>query len=93
MNKIQCGKILKCDFYLLRGLMLPLLLMTTAGIIAAIPIFDVSIAIIAALKDDGTNMGKVYELGGPDIISMHELVTSFGSVNFKLLRFVTCESL
>lgn len=44
MNKIQCGKILKCDFYLLRGLMLPLLLMTTAGIIAAIPIFDVSIA-------------------------------------------------
>ena len=44
MNKIQCGKILKCDFYLLRGLMLPLLLMTTAGIIAAIPIFYISFA-------------------------------------------------
>lgn len=35
---------------------------------------DVAAAIIAALKDDGTSMGKTYELGGPDIYSMRELV-------------------
>ncbi|KAI3857103.1 hypothetical protein MKX03_000963 [Papaver bracteatum] len=39
------------------------------------PVFvsDVAAAIIAALKDDGTSMGKTYELGGPDIYSMREL--------------------
>ncbi|KAL6564527.1 hypothetical protein OROMI_015977 [Orobanche minor] len=36
-------------------------------------VVDVASAIIAALKDDGTSMGKVYELGGPDIYTMHEL--------------------
>lgn len=35
---------------------------------------DVASAIVAALKDDGTSMGKVYELGGPEIYTMHELV-------------------
>lgn len=44
MNQILCSKILKCDFYLLRGIMLPLLLMTLAGTIAAIPGSDISIA-------------------------------------------------
>ncbi|XP_039013828.1 NADH dehydrogenase [ubiquinone] 1 alpha subcomplex subunit 9, mitochondrial-like [Hibiscus syriacus] len=34
---------------------------------------DVASAIVAALKDDGTSMGKVYELGGPDIYTVHEL--------------------
>ncbi|KAK6164342.1 hypothetical protein DH2020_001206 [Rehmannia glutinosa] len=36
-------------------------------------VVDVASAIIAALKDDGTSMGKVYELGGPEIYTMHEL--------------------
>ncbi|XP_062079602.1 NADH dehydrogenase [ubiquinone] 1 alpha subcomplex subunit 9, mitochondrial [Humulus lupulus] len=36
-------------------------------------VVDVAAAIIAALKDDGTSMGKVYELGGPDIFTVHEL--------------------
>ncbi|KAL6516212.1 hypothetical protein OROGR_019517 [Orobanche gracilis] len=36
-------------------------------------VVDVASAVIAALKDDGTSMGKVYELGGPDIYTMHEL--------------------
>ncbi|CAA0823920.1 ABC transporter C family member 5, partial [Striga hermonthica] len=36
-------------------------------------VVDVASAIIAALKDDGTSMGKVYELGGPDVYTMHEL--------------------
>lgn len=36
-------------------------------------VVDVAAAIIAALKDDGTSMGKVYELGGPDIFTIHEL--------------------
>ncbi|KAF2292676.1 hypothetical protein GH714_026655 [Hevea brasiliensis] len=36
-------------------------------------VVDVAAAIVAALKDDGTSMGKVYELGGPEIFTMHEL--------------------
>lgn len=37
-------------------------------------VVDVAAAIVAALKDDGTSMGKVYELGGPDIFTVHQLV-------------------
>ncbi|XP_077252724.1 NADH dehydrogenase [ubiquinone] 1 alpha subcomplex subunit 9, mitochondrial-like [Tasmannia lanceolata] len=36
-------------------------------------VVDVAAAIIAALKDDGTSMGKVYELGGPEIFTVHQL--------------------
>ncbi|CAA6662569.1 unnamed protein product [Spirodela intermedia] len=36
-------------------------------------VVDVAAAIIAALKDDGSSMGKVYELGGPDVFTVHEL--------------------
>lgn len=36
-------------------------------------VVDVAAAVVAALKDDGTSMGKVYELGGPDIFTVHEL--------------------
>lgn len=36
-------------------------------------VVDVAAAIIAALKDDGASMGKVYELGGPDVFTVHEL--------------------
>jgi NADH dehydrogenase (ubiquinone) 1 alpha subcomplex subunit 9 len=36
-------------------------------------VVDVASAIIAALKDDGTSMGNIYELGGPDLYTVHEL--------------------
>lgn len=36
-------------------------------------VVDVAAAIIAALKDDGSSMGKTYELGGPEVFTMHEL--------------------
>lgn len=38
-------------------------------------VVDVAAAIVSALKDDGS-MGKIYELGGPEIYTMHELVFS-----------------
>ncbi|PWA36538.1 NAD(P)-binding domain-containing protein [Artemisia annua] len=34
---------------------------------------DVASAVVAALKDDGSSMGKLYELGGPDIHTQREL--------------------
>ncbi|KAL8259001.1 hypothetical protein R6Q59_026954 [Mikania micrantha] len=34
---------------------------------------DVASAVVAALKDDGSSMGKLYELGGPDIYTVHQL--------------------
>ncbi|GAA0166543.1 hypothetical protein Leryth_021672 [Lithospermum erythrorhizon] len=34
---------------------------------------DVASAIVTALKDNGTSMGKTYELGGPDIYTMRQL--------------------
>jgi NADH dehydrogenase (ubiquinone) 1 alpha subcomplex subunit 9 len=39
-------------------------------------VVDVAAALTAALKDDGTSMGKIYELGGPEVFTMHELVSS-----------------
>ncbi|KAJ6826823.1 NADH dehydrogenase [ubiquinone] 1 alpha subcomplex subunit 9, mitochondrial [Iris pallida] len=36
-------------------------------------VVDVAAAIVSSLKDDGSSMGKVYELGGPDVYTMHEL--------------------
>ncbi|XP_052211637.1 NADH dehydrogenase [ubiquinone] 1 alpha subcomplex subunit 9, mitochondrial [Diospyros lotus] len=36
-------------------------------------VVDVASAIVAALKDDGTSMGKLYELGGPEIFTVHQL--------------------
>eukprot|EP00262_Sarcandra_glabra_P004283 TRINITY_DN1523_c4_g1_i1.p1 TRINITY_DN1523_c4_g1~~TRINITY_DN1523_c4_g1_i1.p1 ORF type:complete len:397 (-),score=71.23 TRINITY_DN1523_c4_g1_i1:385-1575(-) len=36
-------------------------------------VVDVAAAIVAALKDDGISMGKVYELGGPEVFTTHEL--------------------
>ena len=38
---------------------------------------DVAAAIVAALKDDGSSMGKTYELGGPDVFTPHDLVNSY----------------
>lgn len=40
-------------------------------------VVDVASAIIAALKDDGSSMGKIYELGGPEIYTINELVCPF----------------
>ena len=37
-------------------------------------VIDVAAAIVNSLKDDGTSMGKIYELGGPEIYTVHELV-------------------
>jgi uncharacterized protein YbjT (DUF2867 family) len=35
---------------------------------------DVAAAIVNSLKDDGTSMGKTYELGGPDVYTVRDLV-------------------
>lgn len=51
-----------------------LFLMIISCRIQPVYVVDVASAIITALKDDGTSMGKVYELGGPDIFTVHELV-------------------
>lgn len=48
-------------------------------------VVDVASAIIAALKDDGSSMGKVYELGGPEIFTMHELVSLCSMTPFFFL--------
>ncbi|KAF5726987.1 hypothetical protein HS088_TW22G00673 [Tripterygium wilfordii] len=55
---------------------------------AAMAKANVVISLIAS-KDDGTSMGKVYELGGPDIFTVHELVTSlsFLSICYDVWRY------
>ncbi|EEF35812.1 NADH-ubiquinone oxidoreductase 39 kD subunit, putative [Ricinus communis] len=45
-------------------------------------VVDVAAAIIAALKDDGSSMGKIYELGGPEILTVHELA----EIMFDMIR-------
>jgi uncharacterized protein YbjT (DUF2867 family) len=37
-------------------------------------VVDVAAAIVNSLKDDGTSMGKTYELGGPDVYTVRDLV-------------------
>lgn len=39
---------------------------------------------MASLKDDGSSMGKVYELGGPEVYTLHQLV----SILHKFLIFL-----
>ncbi|KAE9619404.1 hypothetical protein Lal_00046926 [Lupinus albus] len=36
-------------------------------------VVDVAAALTTALKDNGTSMGKIYELGGPEVFTVHEL--------------------
>ncbi|XP_047310594.1 NADH dehydrogenase [ubiquinone] 1 alpha subcomplex subunit 9, mitochondrial [Impatiens glandulifera] len=36
-------------------------------------VVDVASAIMSALKDDGSSMGKIYELGGPEVFTLHEM--------------------
>ncbi|KAK2997824.1 hypothetical protein RJ639_026149 [Escallonia herrerae] len=43
---------------------------------------DVASAIVTALKDDGTSMGKVYELGGPEVYTTQELA----EVMYEMIR-------
>ncbi|KAA8543428.1 hypothetical protein F0562_021077 [Nyssa sinensis] len=45
-------------------------------------VVDVASAIVAALKDDGTSMGKVYELGGPEVFTVHQLA----EIMYKTIR-------
>lgn len=47
-------------------------------------VVDVASAIVAALRD-GSSMGKVYELGGPDIFTVHELVALCSVNSLSLL--------
>lgn len=35
---------------------------------------DVAAAIVSSVKDDGSSIGKTYELGGPDVYTVNELV-------------------
>ncbi|XP_057535842.1 NADH dehydrogenase [ubiquinone] 1 alpha subcomplex subunit 9, mitochondrial-like [Amaranthus tricolor] len=45
-------------------------------------VVDVAGAIVAALKDDGSSMGKTYELGGPDVFTVRELA----ELMFEMIR-------
>ncbi|OIV90543.1 hypothetical protein TanjilG_32420 [Lupinus angustifolius] len=36
-------------------------------------VVDVAAALTTSLKDNGTSMGKIYELGGPEVFTVHEL--------------------
>lgn len=51
-------------------------------------VVDVAAAMIAALKDDGTSMGKVYELGGPEVFTMHQLAEIMYDVIREWPRYV-----
>eukprot|EP00246_Nothoceros_aenigmaticus_P017028 TRINITY_DN804_c0_g1_i1.p1 TRINITY_DN804_c0_g1~~TRINITY_DN804_c0_g1_i1.p1 ORF type:complete len:391 (+),score=65.72 TRINITY_DN804_c0_g1_i1:306-1478(+) len=37
-------------------------------------VVDVAAAVVASVKDEGTSLGKAYELGGPDVFTINELV-------------------
>lgn len=51
-------------------------------------VVDVAGAIVSALKDDGTSMGKIYELGGPEIFTVHELAEIMYDVIREWPRYV-----
>lgn len=53
---------------------------------------DVASAVVAALKDDGSSMGKLYELGGPDIYTLHELVILSSLLFHDLLPGISLQS-
>lgn len=38
---------------------------------------DVAAAVIAAIRDEGFSMGKIFELGGPDVFTVNELVSIY----------------
>lgn len=37
-------------------------------------VMDVAAAVVAAVKDDGSSMGRTYDLGGPDVYTLEDLV-------------------
>ncbi|PNY04598.1 NADH dehydrogenase [Trifolium pratense] len=51
-------------------------------------VVDVASALTTALKDDGTSMGKIYELGGPEIFTVHELAEIMYDVIREWPRYV-----
>ena len=51
-------------------------------------VVDVAGAIVAALKDDGSSMGKTYELGGPDVFTVRELVYTLNFVLYKMFQLL-----
>lgn len=51
-------------------------------------VVDVAGAIIASLKDDGTSMGKIYELGGPEVMTVHQLAELMFDVIREWPRYV-----
>lgn len=51
-------------------------------------VVDVAGAIVAALKDDGSSMGKTYELGGPDVFTVHQLVYTLKFVVFSYILLI-----
>lgn len=50
-------------------------------------VIDVASAIMASLKDDGASMGKTYELGGPQVMTLHELVLSLSLSDYNTVWF------
>lgn len=50
-------------------------------------VVDVAAALTTVLKDDGTSMGKTYELGGPEIFTVHDLVTCYSSSLFVVILY------
>jgi hypothetical protein len=54
-------------------------------------VIDVAAAIVNSLKDDGTSMGKIYELGGPEIYTVHELVTVTPTCGDEYVLICICE--
>ncbi|KAF7804592.1 NADH dehydrogenase [ubiquinone] 1 alpha subcomplex subunit 9, mitochondrial-like [Senna tora] len=51
-------------------------------------VVDVAAALVAALKDDGTSMGKIYELGGPEVFTVQELAELMYDTIRERPRFV-----
>lgn len=44
------------------------------GRLQPVLVIDVAAAVIAAVRDQGFSMGKTFELGGPDVFTINELV-------------------
>jgi uncharacterized protein YbjT (DUF2867 family) len=45
-------------------------------------VIDVAAGITACIRDQGFSMGKTFELGGPDVFTINELVHFFATIPF-----------
>jgi NADH dehydrogenase (ubiquinone) 1 alpha subcomplex subunit 9 len=45
-------------------------------------VVDVAAGITACIRDQGFSMGKTFELGGPDVFTINELVHFFATIPF-----------